>query len=434
MTPDAEPRRELEPRTDIGGSRRRDAAATALVEGGLRRGPAGAPPARLTLSLGALWHELPARLRRVTTSGRFIPEIDGLRFLAIAPVVLLHLGTNLKRTQAVVYSPPADQDPIGVLASHGGVGVAIFFAISGFILAIPFAAAFMKGAEPVRLRTFYLRRLTRLEPPYLVTLIAFYLLRVATQQNDALELLPHLGASALYIHNLVYGAWSTVNPVAWSLEIEVQFYLMAPLLCRVFLIESVLVRRAVLVVGAAGCFAMGQWVPLAALNLDKSLLSHGQYFVPGLLFADLFVSGAGAAARRDSVLWDLVGLGALAFLALVGDDFTLAAGTPVASLILFFVAFRSRLLARALKHPWTSAIGGMCYTIYLIHYPLIAAIMMLTARVSATTLFSVNYLIQAILVLPGVLAVSAVVFLLLEKPCMRRDWPQRFAARVLAWR
>ena len=30
-------------------------------------------------------------------------------------------------------------------------------------------------------------------------MIAFYLLRVATQQNDALELLPHLGASALYI-------------------------------------------------------------------------------------------------------------------------------------------------------------------------------------------------------------------------------------------
>ncbi len=96
-----------------------------------------------------------------------------------------------------------------------------------------------------------------------MTLIAFYLLRVATQRSDAVELLPHLGASVLYIHNLVYGVWSTVNPVAWSLEIEVQFYLMAPLLCRVFLIESALVRRAVLVAGAAGCFAMGQWVPLA---------------------------------------------------------------------------------------------------------------------------------------------------------------------------
>ena len=60
--------------------------------------------------------------------------------------------------------------------------------------------------------------------------------------------------------------------------------------------------------------------------------------------------------------------------------------------------------------------------------------MMLTARVSATTLFSVNYLIQAVLVLPGVLAVSAVVFLLLEKPCMRRDWPQRLRGAGLAWR
>ena len=43
-------------------------------------------------------------------------------------------------------------------------------------------------------------------------------------------LLPHLLASLGYVHNIVYGVPSTINVVAWSLEIEVQFYILAPAL------------------------------------------------------------------------------------------------------------------------------------------------------------------------------------------------------------
>src|SRR5579863_1355272 len=93
-----------------------------------------------------------ASFRRITTNGAFIPEIDGLRFIAIISVVFLHayaellnriaLGPTLGPTAAGNAPLPVDVfNPHGLfrLLGHGGYGVEVFFAISGFILAWPFA-------------------------------------------------------------------------------------------------------------------------------------------------------------------------------------------------------------------------------------------------------------------------------------------------------
>ena len=59
-------------------------------------------------------------LRRITSKGTFIPEIDGLRFVAIASVVMYHLRGFLS--------------PESRLAAHGYRGVNLFYVISGFVL------------------------------------------------------------------------------------------------------------------------------------------------------------------------------------------------------------------------------------------------------------------------------------------------------------
>ena len=50
-------------------------------------------------------------------------------------------------------------------------GVELFFAISGFILGIPFASHYLRGVPRVNLRRYFIRRLTRLEPPYIINLM-----------------------------------------------------------------------------------------------------------------------------------------------------------------------------------------------------------------------------------------------------------------------
>src|SRR6185436_17416816 len=120
---------------------------------------------------------------------------------------------------------------------EGGHGVSFFFMISGFILALPFIKEKMPGGSPVSLKKYYLRRLTRLEPPYLAALLLSFILLVLVKGQSFAGLLPHLGASSVYMHNIIYNNPSSVLGVAWSLEVEVQFYILAPFLCFIFLIK-----------------------------------------------------------------------------------------------------------------------------------------------------------------------------------------------------
>src|SRR5438270_8947414 len=106
-----------------------------------------------------------ARLSRETSSGRFIPEMDGLRFVAISMVVLFHLNGYLTaKTAFYEHGPMAQRDWLCRAALVGSHGVELFFLISGFILALPFAAHHLAGAPAVNLQKYYLRRLTRLQP------------------------------------------------------------------------------------------------------------------------------------------------------------------------------------------------------------------------------------------------------------------------------
>src|SRR5262245_56709348 len=91
-----------------------------------------------------------ARLSRISSSGRFIPEIDGLRFIAITSVFLYHLACfTVHKTKDV------PQDPVYLVTSHGNFGVQLFFVISGFILSLPFAERRLEGREGVPLGRYY---------------------------------------------------------------------------------------------------------------------------------------------------------------------------------------------------------------------------------------------------------------------------------------
>ena len=78
---------------------------------------------------------------------------------------------------------------------EGGYGVSIFFMISGFILSLPFAKAHFNknpGKKNISLKRYYLRRLIRLEPPYIIALIIFFIGNVWVLHKYSFdELLPH---------------------------------------------------------------------------------------------------------------------------------------------------------------------------------------------------------------------------------------------------
>ena len=83
----------------------------------------------------------PQILTRITRSGKIIKEIDGLRFLAIIPVVMAHVSERMTRNTDIEFASSLDTNYLKFFIVRGGIGVYIFFAISHFdVLSLSFKA------------------------------------------------------------------------------------------------------------------------------------------------------------------------------------------------------------------------------------------------------------------------------------------------------
>ncbi|HEY1462553.1 MAG TPA: acyltransferase [Terriglobales bacterium] len=377
----------------------------------------------------SFFQKLYRHLSRQTSSGRFIPQIDGLRFVAIAMVVLYHLNGYMV-AKAGVDLHAVKQEWLQQIASVGFHGVELFFIISGFILALPFAAHYLHGAPKIDLKKYYLRRLTRLEPPYILAAFILFVFAVAVQGRSAGMLLPHLGSSFFYLHSLIYGQMSPVIGVGWSLEIEVQFYLLVPLPTFLFAIRRQWLRRTVILALMFAAMAV-QVDPLQnSGRFSLSILAFLQFFFAGFLLADVYLEDW----KRNPVkafYWDGIALIAwpLLFVMLRVPEF-MRWCFPLFALVLYCAAFRGKICSWMFSLRGITVIGGMCYSIYLIHYEIISLVARFTKNIGETLPYWAHLALQLVFVAPAVLMVCGVYFLLIEKPCMRPDWPQRLVRVV----
>ena len=341
-------------------------------------------------------------------------------------------GTNLSQAMTGVAPPPVDvQDPHGFfrLLGHGGYGVCIFFAISGFILAWPFAQQHLLASRKVALSSYFLRRVTRLEPPYVVMLAIRAVLLLAAGVYDTRFVLAHLAASILYVHNIVFGIASRIEAVSWSLEIEVQFYCLAPALAVIYKIPRAWLRRALLIAIIASAtplqraFLPGWHGSQIAGGFNLSILAYIQFFLVGLLVADFYVDGWERIPH--TWWWDAISIPLWLILFWLRLDAFRFLG-PLILPILFVGAFKGTFIRAILRNPVINTIGGMCYSIYLTHRTTILVIQLLLVRLHLGFLFWLA--LSLLVVAPLSVAVGAVYFLLIERPCMDPRWPNKFIA------
>lgn len=367
------------------------------------------------------------RIRRVTRDGRWIPEIDGLRFVAIASVVLFHMGGELaSRSGRIIPVEPRYAGLFGLIG-NGNRGVSLFFIISGFVLALPFARQFFKASSPVSLRKYFLRRVTRLEPPYLLSVLLFLILLAIYSRGISSDLLRHAAATAVYLHGLIYGTMTPVNSVSWSLEVEIQFYIAAPLFMQIYRMRSAWFRRifmAALILGiSVAQFPIG--MDASPNRMGSSILYFAQFFLMGLLLADFYIVDGDRI--RPSLLWDVAGLAGLVLTFGLAQNFTNThIYMPWVMALLFLAALRGVVLRRFFANVWVATIGGMCYSIYLMHFQMIAVFFKITRRCIVPRFdFLANFAIQLVVTMVPVLLVSLAFYLLIERPCMDPNWPSK---------
>ena len=353
------------------------------------------------------------QFRRITTQKRFIPQIDGLRFVAIASVVFFHIYAALENGAV----PP----PIPLNIDMPKHGVELFFAISGFILGVPFASRYLLQTPKVDLKSYFLRRLTRLEPPYFLALFAWAAMQRLVAHRSISDMAPHLLAHSFYVQNLTFGAFvGAVNTVAWSLEIEIQFYILVPLLSIMFAIGDARLRRtfillAMLLVGILS-------IPLyRTTHWHYSILYYCAFFLAGFLLCDLYLT---RGEWRQSFVWDGFAICLWPVVWLMGRNFGHVV-LPFLIVVLYLSAFRGRICSAIFSHPVITGIGGMCYSIYLFHFLVVYGVKHLTTPLHLGDNFWFYFILQSCLIVPAILIFCGTFFVMIERPCMDREWPKK---------
>ena len=360
------------------------------------------------------------KLGRSTSTGNYLPEIDGLRCIAILAVILFHVAGYVQEKSPRPFSTPVQSDLVFRLARTGHIGVQLFFIISGFVVALPFAMHFLGGGKKVDLRHYLLRRLVRIEPPYFIALIFWLLAFGLARTIPWPDLFHHLPASVFYLHNIVYHRESLILPPAWSLEIEIQFYLVAPVLVWIFAVRKALVRRLILSIAIIALAVSQFWLrnpgQINGLHLEQEI----HYFLIGLFLVDLYVTSWRHRDPRYPLLGDLVAAVCLIAIPwmLIHNPADQLRLPPLLALLCASM-LRSRYFRAFLRQPWIYTVGGMCYTTYLYHGFFKAFIGHFTIGWRLGNSFAFNFLTQCAILIPSILAGSIVLFLLTEKPFMQ---------------
>ncbi len=167
----------------------------------------------------------------------YLPQLDGLRALAIVAVLMLH---------ASVTRFPG-----------GWVGVHVFFVLSGFLITTLLLREWDRTGR-VGLWRFYVRRVLRLVPAYWLLLLAFvgsYILRAPAAERPALW--HEFWIAATYRTNFMFDQTPHLG-FTWTLALEEQFYLVWPLLL-VGLLLAGRSRRQILWVTIVLCLAIVGW-------------------------------------------------------------------------------------------------------------------------------------------------------------------------------
>ena len=157
---------------------------------------------------------------------RRLRGIDALRGVAALGVVVYHAveqGQNVLPNNFLQFPVRLVQSA----SSFGYIGVFLFFVISGFCIHLQWARTKAAGFEPqIHFISFWKRRIRRLYPPYMITLLLFLLLTAATVGLSLTQFFFYdLGMHLLMLHNLDPNTSYTINGVFWTLAIEEQLYL-----------------------------------------------------------------------------------------------------------------------------------------------------------------------------------------------------------------
>lgn len=324
---------------------------------------------------------------RVGQNERF-EALEAYRGVAALLIVVFHAYQHSRVGQTYVY----EATPLHVVLRNLDSSVAIFLALSGFLIFLPFAQSFLGQRPYTSARGFLIRRAIRILPLYYVAILLVWTLRYTGGSEQWLDLLQHLTFTQIFDSQHIF--W-TIGP-AWSLAVEVLFYLFVALaaiplqrICdrlqtprrRLLLLVGLV---AVLMVVSLGYKAWAFYfahLPEEDYAVYYGFLAKADLFSLGMMLAiGVAVAKERLRMRRWQAMFWRVGA-----LVLFGLAFALREQNEFVSLffhtlcgLAFTLLLASTVLEergstweRMLSHPVFKFLGLISYSVYLWHEPIL---------------------------------------------------------------
>jgi peptidoglycan/LPS O-acetylase OafA/YrhL len=365
----------------------------------------------------------------------FLPAVEGMRACAAIGVVVTHVAFQTGHSSGID----------GRLFGRFDLAVAVFFALSGFLLWRGHAAA-ARGLRHTPPTGHYLRsRIVRIMPAYLVAVVVILTLLPDTETPSATVWLANLSLTQIYIPLTLTAGLTQM----WSLSVEVTFYLALPVMA--LLARRLSVRARVPVVAAVGvaswCWALIPVHTPAGVNVLNWPPAFFSWFVAGMLLAEWIVSPLGWMHRlaRRRVLMAVIAVGAFLVAAspLAGPE-GLTPGTVsqfivktamgavvAAALIAPLVLDRPDTPHRFLGSRPMVTLGRWSYGLFIWHLTALTMVFPVIGEFA----FSGHMPVVLMLTVVFGFAIAAVSYALVESPCRvaLRRWEYRRTARPMDW-
>jgi peptidoglycan/LPS O-acetylase OafA/YrhL len=337
---------------------------------------------------------------------------DGLRGIAALWVVLFHLaeGQHIENVKKII--------PIfayNIFFDWGHLGVAIFFVLSGFVMALNAQKIKFDSTNAFR---FVIRRLKRLAPPYYFA-IAFTLILLFIK-SKALHLSidpPSIGNVVQHIF-FVQDFFGTpqINIVFWTLCVEIQFYIVfAVLLWFADLMEKrfdILFARNLVIMAA--CFVALLW-PLKIMSTvfwQGGFIGFWYSFLAGVMVCWAWLNKGMLLNASIAYCLTLLVIG-LAY----RESFVIVAALT-ANLIMF-TGIKQKM-HRWLNWPILQWLGLISYSLYLLHNPITGASMNVSRRLLPSGLYA--DICSAFVAILVCLVAAYMSYLIFERPSVK--WSQ----------
>ncbi len=320
----------------------------------------------------------------MSTSTRHFAFLDGIRGWAAFGVVLFHL--QLDRLETELVHARAPQRLLDVLGT-GKLGVAVFFVLSGLVIAYSLRANLeteTEGGAGFDVGNFVLRRFVRLTPPYHAAIVVALVFALGAALEGGHEYLPGgspFGLARLFTH-LIYAqellGFVNFNDVFWTLSIELQFYLAFATLVFVHdRLSRIRPHRSTLQVLYGISAALSLLWPFGLLGDESRAIWFAPLWYSFMLGVLLF-----ARWRRQIPAWALAAymvlLTAAPLVAGREGDF---AWVSVATTALLWTAIERERLGHWLADRPSQFLGRVSYSLYLIHTPVLGAALVVAAKV-----------------------------------------------------